>query len=198
MPAVMCSIYMAFPCALAPWAVIIGCSKEGRAIKADVSAQKGWKMISHLGDTCGLCPSCSKYLLFISTAALPLAGVAHAVGVRKNPRCTPSCLGHTPPCPVWLQSSALLPSLQPRDSITDPPVPPVLALPLLEIVSSCPSSKALGQSHALAMAMSWSGSPRQPWEAEMGPKSLQPWVTSPSQSLLSSLSLSLWFPSTCH
>lgn len=169
MPAVLCSIYMAFPCALAPWAVIIGSSKEGRAIKADVSAQKGWKMISHLGDTCGLCPSCSEYLLFISTAALPLAGVAHAVGVRKNPRCTPSCLGHTPPCPVWLQSSGLLPSLETRDSITDPPVPLVLALPLLEIVSSCPSSKALGQSHALQWQCHGVAAPGSPGKLRWAP-----------------------------
>ena len=77
----ICGIYIAFCCALSLWAAVIGSSKEERGIKGDVSDQERWKVISRLGGTCGLCPSCSKYLLFISTAALLHAGMAHAIGV---------------------------------------------------------------------------------------------------------------------
>lgn len=184
--AVMCGIYIAFPCALAPWTMVIGSSKEERAIKADVCAQKWWKMISHLGDTCALCPSCSKYLLFICCPAFCWS--APCCWGHENLGWAPSCPGLTPPSPVWLQSSALLSSPpQPRHSITDPPVPP--ALPLLEIVSGCPFCKAWDNLLPCnGSVMEW-----QLWEAEMSPKSLWLWVTSPSHSLRSSLSLwSLW------
>lgn len=79
----MCGIYIAFCCTLGPCTMAVGSSKEERAIKAEVSAQEGLKTTSHLGDICGLCPSCCKYLLFISTAALFLAETPRAVGTAQ-------------------------------------------------------------------------------------------------------------------
>lgn len=194
-------IYIAFRCALAPRAMVVGSSQEERAIKAGVSAQEGWKTTSHLGDTCGLCPSCSKYLLFISTAALLLPKTPRAVGtvwvplVHEKPSLQPLLpwAPATLPSAVasWCSSSLLL--LSPETASLTPPRYPQPCLCLSLRLYLAPAQPGLGESHTSQRQCHGATAPGSPGKMR--------WVPGPSGTggvflppPLSSLSLSWWSP----
>jgi len=175
----MCGIYIAFRCALAPRAVDVGSSKEERGVKVDVSAQEGWKMTSRLDDICELCPSCSKYLLFVSTAALLPSEMPYAVGivrvmlVHEKPSLQPlspwACTAL--PSAVAPRCSSLPLLLIPETaSLTWQYPQPWLCLSLKLYPAAPPARR--GRITRFAMAMSWFDRHRQPWEDETGPQTL--------------------------
>lgn len=167
MQAMMCGIYIAFRCTLAPCATVVGSSKEERVVKADVSAQEGWKMTLYLGDTCGLCPSCSKYLPFISIAALLLAETPCAVGttwvmpIHEKPLLQPllpwACTTLPTAVVLWCSSSLLLLCLE-TALLTCRYPHPWLCLSLKLYLSAPPARR--GRIACFATAISRYDSPR--------------------------------------